>query len=190
MKKDDLNILIEECKNGNRTAQKAIFDNYKDYMLALCQRYATSNEEAEDMLMEGFLRVFQNINSYKKYDRTGKSQPSFQAWIKRVIINNAINSFYSNKKYNTNELNVPFEEKRIDMSTDYLFSEEELLDSIRKLPPFLRSIFNMSVIDDLSHDEIAKMMGIKKSSIKSAMQKAKIKIKQHLATVLIEKEKK
>ncbi|MDR1006333.1 MAG: RNA polymerase sigma factor [Bacteroidales bacterium] len=184
---EDLKITIERCKQGDRISQKAIFEMYKDYMLALCQRYAKSNTEAEDMLMEGFLKVFQNIASFKELPTSDTRKPSFKSWVKKIIINNAINSFHYNKKHNTLETNLSIEEV-VNIETDYMFSEEELIYAIRKLPNKLRVIFNMAVIDDLHQDEIANILKTSKDAVKMSLYRARILLKKHLLLMLNEKQ--
>ncbi|MDR0789502.1 MAG: RNA polymerase sigma factor [Bacteroidales bacterium] len=185
---EDLNTLIERCKKGERQAQKAIFERYKNYALALCQRYAATNSDAEDMLMEGFLKVFQSIQSYQDFSAMElQKQGSFDAWVKTVIINNAINALRRNRIHNGLEIAMPFVEDRFEIETDYVFSEEELIGCIRKLPPFLRSVFNMSVIDELNNDEIADILEIKRGAVKMAIFRARIKVREQLNEILNEK---
>ena len=187
----DLNPIIERCKKGERKAQQIIFERYKNYGLALCQRYAASNSDAEDMLMEGFLKVFQRIESYRDYSVTEPNKKgSFEAWLKRIIINNAINSLRHNKIHYGLEVLVPFGEEKFRIETDYLFSEEELVDCIRTLSPLLRSVFNMSVIDDLSNDEIAESLQMKKGAVKMAIFRARTKIKEQLSNISNERKDK
>ena len=188
---EDLNSIIERCKKGERKAQQVIFEKYKNYVLALCQRYAATNGDAEDMLMEGFLKVFQRIDSYQDYSvKEPHKKGSFDAWLKTIIINNAINSLRYKKIHSGLELLVPFGEEKFEIETDYLFSEEELIGCIRKLSPFLRSIFNMSVIDELSNDEIAENLQMNKGAVKMAIFRARTKVKEQLAGILKEKKHK
>ncbi|MDR1846814.1 MAG: sigma-70 family RNA polymerase sigma factor [Bacteroidales bacterium] len=176
------NMLIEQCKNGERKAQKAVFEKYKDYMLALCQRYASSDEEAEDMLMEGFLRAFQNIHLYRDLGKEGNQM--FAGWLKKVIINSAINSFHHNKKSKEIEVKMPLTDGMIEMETDYAFSAEELIGCMRRLPPLMRSVFNMSAIDELNNEEIANILRISKDAVKVNMYRARNKMKQYLYDIL------
>jgi RNA polymerase sigma-70 factor (ECF subfamily) len=182
---EDLNTIIEQCKKGERQAQKAMFERYKNYVLALCQRYAATDSDAEDMLMEGFLKVFQCIQTYQAFSVTEQQRKgSFDAWLKKIIINNAINTLRYNRIHSGLEINMPFVEERFEIETDYIFSEEELVGCIRNLSPFLRSVFNMSVIDEMNNEEIADVLNTNKDAVKMAIFRARGKIKEQLAEML------
>ena len=84
--------IIEGCVAGKRSAQSALYRKYAAVMLAICLRYAQNRDEAEDILQEAFLKIFQNISSYRK-------EGSFEGWMKRVMINHALNYYRKNRKY-------------------------------------------------------------------------------------------
>lgn len=181
---DDLIELINLCKQNNSVAQQKIFNRYKNKLFALCLRYSKSSSEAEDMLMEGWVRIFKNINAF---------QPSedfchyiFEAWIKKVMINNALNVYKANKKHNKLEIYVEEkdENKEEIFDTDYVFSEEQLIECVHKLPKALRLIFNMSAIDQYSNKEISQELNMTPDSVKSNLYKARRAIKEELEKIV------
>ncbi|MDX9797796.1 MAG: sigma-70 family RNA polymerase sigma factor, partial [Bacteroidales bacterium] len=129
-------------------------------MFALCLRYSNSSSEAEDMLMQGWLRVFSKIgyfevtNEFKNYH--------FESWLQKVIINNAINTYRLNKKYNSLiEFEEVVEKKDFELfESEYTFSEEELLSCVQSLPYALRVVFNLCAIDQYSNKDISEILNM------------------------------
>jgi RNA polymerase sigma-70 factor (ECF subfamily) len=157
-------------------------------MLGVCLRYSQSREEAEDILQEGFLKVFQNIASFRK-------EGSLEGWIKRIMINHALNRFRKNRKLpfyeDIEEIN---ETEIIDTNEEPAISEpflaEILLSMIQSLPQGYRVVFNMYVFEDFSHKEIGETLNISENTSKTQLMKARrllrkkleeFKQKQHLA---------
>lgn len=182
-KNDDLIELINLCKQNDPLAQQKLFNFYKNYLFALCLRYSKSSSEAEDMLMEGWMRIFKHIYMFE-IDQDFKSYV-FESWIKKIMINNAINTYKANKKYNTNELFIDVEYSNYDkmFESDYLFSEQELISCVQKLPKSLRIIFNMSAIDQYSNKEISQELNMTQDSVKSNLYKAREALKRSLEKI-------
>lgn len=180
---DDLIELINLCKQNNSIAQQKIFNCYKNKLFALCLRYSRSSSEAEDMLMEGWVRIFKKINGFEP---TEDFRPcSFEVWMKKIMINNAINIYRANKKHNKLEIHV---EERIEKNeemfeTDYTFSEEELIECVQKLPKSLRLIFNMSAIDLYNNKELSEELNMTPDSVKSNLYKARKFLKEELKKI-------
>lgn len=171
--KNKLKSIIKLCKKNDRIAQQRLFDMYKNLMYTICLRYASSNTEAEDMMMEGWVRIFQNINTYN-------SIGSFEAWMRRVMINNAINTYKANLKHN-NVSRIIIEKNNEDIfSLDYIYTEEELIECIQELPNALRLLFNLSAIEEYSNKEIAELLNQSPNSIKSNLYKAKKSLREKL----------
>lgn len=183
----DLTIL-QGCIEGKRNAQYQLYRKFASTMLGVCLRYSTSREEAEDILQEGFLKVFQNIASFRK-------EGSLEGWIKRIMINHALNRFRKNRKLpfyeNIEEIN---ETEIIDTNEEPAINEpflaEILLSMIQALPQGYRVVFNMYVFEDFSHKEIAETLNISENTSKTQLMKARrllrkkleeFKQKQHLA---------
>lgn len=168
--------LIADCRQNNRKAQHRLFKLYYGKVLAICMRYAKSNEEAEDMLNEGFLKLFTNL---EKYTTTEKG--SFNAWLKRVVVNAIIDY---QRKYNTLINTAPLEaiptmemEHYDENSALSKLSTDELLGMVQQLPPMARSVFNLYIFENYSHTEIAQLLNIKEGTSHWHLNYARTKLK-------------
>ncbi len=179
----ELKAIVKGCKNMDKRAQQRLFEKYKNLMFTICKRYSHSDFEAEDMMMEGWIRIFQNIDSYKD---TG----SFEAWMKRVMINNAINMYKANLKHNHVVRDHIEKGNHEAFETDMEFSEDELIDLIQKLPNSLRLLFNLSAIEGYSNGEISEMLGQTPNSVKSNLYKAKKILRDELNRMKTERDEK
>ena len=177
---EELIDLINLCKQNDSIAQQKVFNSYKNKLFALCLRYSKSSSEAEDMLMEGWMRIFKSIEGFE----INKEFNSFvfEAWIKKIMINNAINIYRANKKHNLNEEFSEFTIIDLDQvhQKDYLFTEEELIDCVQKLPKSLRVIFNLSAIDEYSNKEISQELNMTTDTVKSNLYKARRALRENL----------
>ena len=185
MKKDEKELLdiINLCRRNDSRAQKELFNSYKNQMFALCLRYSKSSSEAEDMLMQGWLRVFSKIDYFEITDEF--KVPHFESWLQRVIINNAINTYRINKKYNSlNDFEQVVENKDFNLyESDYVFSEEELINCVQTLPKSLRVIFNLCAIDQYSNKDISEILNMSQNSVKSNLYKARQLLKEKLEKI-------
>ncbi len=185
MKKDEKELLdiINLCRRNDSRAQKELFNSYKNQMFALCLRYSKSSSEAEDMLMQGWLRVFSKIDYFEITDEF--KVPHFESWLQRVIINNAINTYRINKKYNSlNDFEQVVENKDFNLyESDYVFSEEELISCVQTLPKSLRVIFNLCAIDQYSNKDISEILNMSQNSVKSNLYKARQLLKEKLEKI-------
>jgi len=158
--KNDEKQLILDCIANKRNAQYKLFKKFFSSMLNVCLRYASDRNEAEDMLNEGFVKVFANLHKYE-------DRGSLEVWIKRIMANNAIDYQRKHKSLNTVSLDeiVEIEVEKTDhnRAIDKL-SYEEILACIQQLPPTSRNVFNLYVFDDYSHQEIAKALNIKEGT--------------------------
>jgi RNA polymerase sigma factor (sigma-70 family) len=159
--------IIKGCLKEDRNSQKELYNRYSGKMMAICYRYANSRMEAEDMLQEGFIKVFDKIKSFK-----GKG--SLEGWVRRVIVNNNINIIRQNKIKFENIDDVEYEliEPITDEVLDKL-NEKVLLDLISKMPNGYRSVFNMYVFDGLSHKEIAYKLNTSEVNSRTQYSKSK-----------------
>ena len=163
--------IVEKCKAGDKKAFALLYNMYAPKMLGVCIRYAKTQEEAEDMLQEGFIKLFQKIDSFKGIG-------SFEGWVCRVIVNTAINYYKSQRKYNQtinldiNELNFLKEEPPIEANTVQI-PQSKLLEMIRQLPEGYKFVFNLYVLDGYMHHEIAQILSISESTSKSQLFKAR-----------------
>lgn len=160
--------LIESCKNKNPKAQKYLYNKYSGIFLGMCARYSSSLSDAEDILQEGFLKIFLNINFYAG---TG----SFEGWMKRIIVNTAITHYHKNLKhqyhYDIEDIKEITIENTDVESEDY--SKEELLDVIKSLPDGYKMVFNLYAVEGYKHKEIAELMKIDINTSKSQYSRAK-----------------
>ncbi len=159
--------LIEGCKNGDRRAQKALYDKYSRRMMAVCLRYVKDMEDARDLLQEGFIKLFTNIHQY-----TGEG--NFEGWVRRIFINNTL-EFLRQQDILKNAgdiddadyLNIP------DESTLSQMSANDIMVYVRSLPDGFRTVFNMFAIEGYSHKEIGEILNITESTSRSQYMRAR-----------------
>lgn len=167
--------IIKGCIDGDKKFQHLLYEKYASSMLGVCIRYFKDTEEAEDALQEGFIKVFKNIKKFR-------FEGSFEGWIRRIMINTALNYYRSNLKHyfhsdiTENENKIVFDK---DFNQD--FYVEDLLKIVRDLPPGYRMIFNLFEIEGYSHKEIATQMKISKNTSKSQLLKARKLLQKKLA---------
>ncbi len=171
--------IIEGCIAGNRKAQKLLFDKYAPSMLGLCMRYCRSTEEAEDVMQEAFVKVFTHIESFRK-------QGSFEGWIKRIMVNHALNQYHKNRKeYHQNIEDI--NENRIldqqELPTKVPYTQMEMLQAIRELPEGYGIVFNLYVFENYKHREIAEMLDISANTSKSQLSKARVFLQRNLVKI-------
>lgn len=158
--------LIQGCAKGDRAAQRALYDRFSGRMLALCHRYAKSTQEAEDILQEGFIKIFGSIASFRQ-------EAKLTTWMTRIMINTALNmqrqKLYLLPMVDVNEVNL-YEQDEIGLS-DFHFSE--LIRMVQSLPDGCRIIFNLFAIEGYGHKEIADMLNISEGTSKSQYNRAK-----------------
>lgn len=165
--------LARACLDGNEKAQKRLFDKYSGQMMAVCMRYGSNHQEAQDMFQDGFIKVFQKLDKYNGKGPLG-------AWIRRTMANNALDKIRKNKREKDNvslfEVEYKIENKdQVDIfkDDDPLLSEKKLLELIAQMPTGYRTVFNLYVIEEYSHKEIADMLDVTESTSKTQYRKAK-----------------
>lgn len=178
MQTDD-ESLIAGCVNGKRSAQHDLYRKYSPVMMAVCMRYARSRDEAEDMLQEAFLKIFQNIRSYR-------GDGSFEGWMKRIMINHSLNYYRKHKRLPFFEDLEHIDEREIMQQNepsvqDTPVSADTILALIRTLPPGYRLVFNMFVIDEYNHKEIADALKISENTSKTQLLKARRMLQKKLS---------
>ncbi|MFM9837706.1 MAG: RNA polymerase sigma factor [Cyclobacteriaceae bacterium] len=158
--------LIGGCAKGDRAAQKALYEHYCRKMMVTCQRYAKSDQEAEDILQEGFIKVFANIKAFREEAKLG-------TWMTRIMINTALNSqrqkLYLLPMVDVSEVTIR-ENEEISLSS---FHFSELIAIVQSLPDGCRIVFNLFAIEGYSHREIGEMVGISEGTSKSQYNRAK-----------------
>ncbi len=170
--------IIEGCVAGKRSAQSALYRKFASVMLAVCLRYAQNRDEAEDILQEAFLKIFQNIGTYRK-------EGSFEGWMKRIMINHALNYYRKNRKLPFHEDIETINETEIvdndeQPATHAPVSAEKLVALIQLLPPGYRMVFNMYVFEEYSHKEISEALNISENTSKTQLLKARRMLRKKL----------
>lgn len=167
--------LVKGLKAGKPLAQRKLYELYAQKMMALCYRYARNQEEAEDILQEGFMRVFRKIGTFK-------SEGSLEGWIRRVITNVAIRNYQKNSRLH---VVVGLDEVENEMGEEILdahFAAEDLLRMIQRLPDGYRMVFNLFAIEGFSHVEIANKLEISVGTSKSQLARARKALRNMIET--------
>src|SRR5450631_817371 len=163
----DQRKLLNDCLKGEPSAQRALYEHFAHGMLGLCFRYTKSISDAEDVLQEGFIKVFKNLHQYKAEGELG-------AWIRRIMVNTAINYLKSASRY---QYDLSFAESGLhpvsDDDPEVLMNAKDLADLIRQLPAGYQTIFNLHAVEGYSHVEIGKMLGISEGTSRSQYARAR-----------------
>lgn len=169
----DSMILIKGCQNNDRESQRMLYKHYYGYAMSICIRYAQNREEAQEILNDGFMKVFSKIGMYD-------NKKSFKGWLRRILINTAIDHFRANKKhYYHADIEVVHEHAEgKDVIAD--MTHNEILELVQKLSPMYRTVFSLYVIDGYSHEDIAKELGISVGTSKSNLSKARANLRKML----------
>lgn len=166
--------LIEACVKGDRLAQRNLYDLFSKRMYMVCVRYTKSQQEAEDVLQDSFIKVFKNLKGYR-----GDSRLDY--WIKRIVVNTALNSqrkkLYMYPMVDIDDVKNDYDHSKILSS----FQMEELLNMIRELPTGCRTVFNLFAIEGYSHKEIAEMLEVSEGTSKSQFARARKLLKEKIA---------
>ncbi len=160
------NDLITGCIAGERQAQEQLYQRFAPKMYAVCLRYANNADDAQDLLQEGFIKVYRNLDKFRK-------EGSFEGWVRRVFVNTAIEHY--RRKVNLNTISEKEERTIEDDSWNVLdhLAEKDIIGLIQELSPGYRSVFNMYVIEGYSHKEIGDILGISEGTSKSQLARAK-----------------
>jgi RNA polymerase sigma-70 factor (ECF subfamily) len=174
--KENLNELINGCLQNNRKFQEQLFKLYYGKMLVVSMQYTKDRDTAQEIVQDSFIKIFEKLNLF---DNKG----SLEGWIRRIVVNTAIDRIRKSKKDpflidNDNDYMLggtnPMEELE-----DLSLSEEKseiILEAIQQLSPAYRTVFNLYVIEDFTHKEIAEKLGISEGTSKSNLSKARVNI--------------
>ena len=158
--------LIKDCLKGNTTAQTEVYYLFAGQMLGVCYRYTKSLPDAEDLLQEGFIKVFSKLKQFN-------GQGPLGAWIRRIMVHTAIN-FLQKKRLEFTALNdSEWEEPISQDGSDLKLLEKEMADLIRKLPSGYQTIFNLHAVEGYSHSEIASLLNIQEGTSRSQYARAR-----------------
>lgn len=158
--------IVQGCIKEDRHCQQELFVRYAGKMLAVCMRYTRHRMEAEDILQDAFVKVFDNIHKFQ-------FKGSFEGWIRRIVINTALKN-YSKKSFQQEQIGLENQPEHSTEPESYKNLEyEEILRLINRLPEGYRVVFNLYAIEGYSHKEIADMLGIQESTSRSQLVKAR-----------------
>lgn len=172
---DEIKGIIDGCVRGEKRSQDLLYKKFASLLYGICLRYAKNKMEAEDVLQEVFVKIYNNIASYHH-------DGSFEGWLRRIAVNTSITYYRKNLKH-------AFQEDIDDMVQhkndpvhfeDLEFTQEELLLCINKLPTGYKTVFNLYVVEGFMHKEIADMLGIDVNTSKSQLSRAKTHLQKEL----------
>jgi RNA polymerase sigma factor (sigma-70 family) len=165
----DEKTLIEGCNKGLESYRYELYKRFSGKMFVVCKRYAGNKEDAQDYLQDGFIRVFQKLNTFQH-------NGSLEGWIRRVIVHTCLNHLRSRKIMLDLPENTPLHDVNAPNALNDM-SEQELLKMISQMPPGYRTIFNLYAIDGFDHAEIAKELSINEGTSRSQLAKARMYLK-------------
>ena len=157
--------------NGDRKLQEMLYQRFAPKMYAVCLRYSGNPEDAQDLLQDGFVKIFKNLAKYR-------GDGSFEGWIRRIFVNTSIEHF--RRKVNLYNVNETQENTIEDKEWNVLdnLAEKDIIQMINELSPGYRAVFNMHVIEGYSHKEIGDTLGINEGTSKSQLARAKMVLKK------------
>jgi RNA polymerase sigma-70 factor, ECF subfamily len=178
--------IIAGCLEGKRKAFSLLFKTYAPVMLGVCMRYCKNRIDAEDVMQDGFIKVFSQIHKFRR-------EGSFEGWIKRIMINSAIDNYQSNLKHAFHEevdtiaestVIAEREDEDDDLPDELNIPHQKLMEMIQELPDGYRVVFNLYAIENLNHKEIATLLGISENTSKTQLLKARKALRKKIEALL------
>jgi RNA polymerase sigma factor (sigma-70 family) len=168
-------VLVKQCVSGDRKAQHKLYNLYAGKMYAICMRYANNQQDAQDILQDGFIKVFVKLNLYK-------GEGSLEGWIRRIMVFACIDFLRKRNRDMMIDIDdVMVEDKEL---TGYdKISMQELLTQIQALPNDYRMILNLFMVEGFTHKEISEMLSITESSSKARLSRAKVMLQKQILAV-------
>lgn len=165
--------IVSACIRREKWAQQALYEEYYARMMGVCMRYANNENDALDIMHEGFIKILRNIHSF---------QPgtSLISWIRRIMVNTAIDYYRANIRRRTSDMDEANNMISFDTDAVSRFSEMEILEAVQQLSPAYRAVFNLFVIEGYSHKEISHLLDINESTSRSNLVKARLKLQEIL----------
>ncbi|HVZ57461.1 MAG TPA: sigma-70 family RNA polymerase sigma factor [Chitinophagaceae bacterium] len=166
--------ILKGCISNNPSAQRELYNRYSPKMLSVCYRFAHNREDAEDMLQEGFIKVFSQIHTFE-------NRGAFEGWIRRIIVHTCINILKKNKKFNESVDIIHATGVQVrEESIPSVVQAKQVVECIRLLPIGYRTVLNLYAIEGYSHKEIAGMLDIEESTSRSQYTRAKAMLEEIL----------
>lgn len=166
--------LIAACLRRERWAQKVLYEEHYPKMMGVCLRYAGNQDEALDILHEGFIKVFKNLHRYEP-------GTALNSWIRRIMVNTAIDYYRKVVRRRSEDIETAYQLSTDDADALSQLSEQEILQAVQELSPAYRAVFNLYVLEGYSHKEIADSLNITESTSRSNLVKARLKLQAALA---------
>lgn len=173
----ELDELIKICRKGDQRAQRELFALCYPLSMNICRRYARDLEEAKSLVNEGMLKVFRQLHQYS-------NELSFGGWVRRIMVNTAIDQYRKNKRQQDQIIDHNNLDGNTSCSEEILnrMSADEILSLVQQLPPAYRMVFSLYAVEEYTHKDIAKKLGISEGTSKSNYAKAKAKLQQAMAS--------
>ena len=173
--------LIKGCIGGDRRLQQELYERFASKMYAVCLRYANNSNDAQDLLQEGFIKVYKNLHRFR-------AEGSFEGWIRRVFVNTSIEHF-RRKAAQLATVSEKEENTIVDVDVTALdnLAEKDIINLIQELSPGYRTVFNLYVVEGYSHREIGDLLGISEGTSKSQLARAKAILQKKVTRFLSEK---
>lgn len=177
MNKRNEHELIKRCAQGDRAAQKTLYEQYARMMFGVCLRYCIDNEEAKDILQDGFVKVFSKIGQFA-------FAGSFEGWMKRIFVNTALEYYRINKVHMYHSdvesaMHIDYEDYTVEK-----IGQKEILKIMNTLAPGYRMVLNLFIVEGYGHAEIAEMLGITEGTSKSQLSRARVLLQEELKKVM------
>ena len=167
--------ILQGCLKNEAAAQRELYNRYSPKMLAVCYRFAHNREDAEDMMQEGFIKVFSQIHQYR-------NEGALEGWIRRIMVNTALKK-YSLRRYDKEVVGYEIkdrDESGMEPSAYAHLTQKEILELINNLPDGYRLIFNLYVIEGFQHEEIAEMLHIQPGTSRSKLVKDRTMLQKQI----------
>ena len=175
--------IVEGCVRGQADCQRMFFQYFYPKMLVLCRRYASNDDEAKDLLKEGFIKVFDNLSKFR-------GESSLKTWVSRVMVNNALNHIKKNSKIQFVSIDPGLDFDVMDdaecLEDLEVIHPEMLLELIQELPVGYRTILNLYAVEGFTHKQIAESLGIAEGTSKSQLAKARVFLKKSLEKIKVQ----
>jgi len=173
----EIKNIIKGCLNGDRRDQELLYRRHAAKLYAVCLQYSGNDEEARDILQEGFIKIFENLVHYKH-------EGSFEGWMRRIVVNTALEKYRNRHNlYRVDDIDTIPEQDAEPDNMDYSgLGVSDLLDIIRELPPKYRMVFNLYAIEGYSHKEISKMVNISEGTSKSNLSRARVILQRRVSS--------
>ncbi|MBZ0242402.1 MAG: RNA polymerase sigma factor [Bacteroidales bacterium] len=167
-------ILISQCLKNDRQAYNKLYQSFAPQMMLVCRRYAKSSCDAEDIMQEGFIKVFRYLKDFR-------FNGSFEGWIRRIMITTALN-FYKKKRIYQNEAELTYLPEGVVTEQEALsnLAQAEIMTLVNNLPNGYRKVFNLNTIEGYSHKEISQMLHISINTSKSQLNRARMSLQKRL----------